>query len=106
MASKEYYTPAEAQEITGASKPALRIYTNRYRRWFSTEATPAEGVTRKFTAADLKLIAYIRQQTSLGETHEEVQEQLIAGVLESFAWESPSEAIAESNAQGNMLIPM
>jgi DNA-binding transcriptional MerR regulator len=72
---KPYYTPAEAAAATGASRAAIRTYTQRYARSFSTEATPEEGRARRFTAADLKLIAFIRDKTT--------------GELERFAWEPP-----------------
>ncbi len=89
---KPYDTPAEAAAATGASRPALRTYTNRYTRYFSTEATPEQGRARRFTAADLKVIAFIREKTITENlAHEEIEAHLAAGELERFAWEPPDQ---------------
>jgi DNA-binding transcriptional MerR regulator len=53
------YSTKRAAELTGASRQALRVYTARYSRYMSTEATPEHGGERRFTEADLKLMAYI-----------------------------------------------
>ena len=46
------YTTKDASELTGASKQALRVYTTRYKRYMSTEATPDAGAERRFTEGD------------------------------------------------------
>jgi DNA-binding transcriptional MerR regulator len=89
---KPYYTPNEAAVLTGASKPALRTYTTRYVRYLSTEATPDKGNSRRFTAADLKVIAFIREKTTIeNQSHEETMAALARGALEEFAWQLPEE---------------
>ena len=83
-----YYTPKEAQQATGASSSALRNYTRDYARWLSTEAT---SVPRRFTEADLKLIAFVVDCTKMqGLTHSRVVERLNAGELDAFAWSMPT----------------
>ena len=96
---KATYSTKEASDITGASTPAIRTYTTTYARYFSTEATPEPGMPRRFTTADLKLIAFVYH---LGEresaTKEKVLERLAAGDLDHFAWQPPEEP--ENAAQG------
>lgn len=96
---KPYYTPNEAAALTGASKPALRTYTTRYARYFSTEATPNKGSSRRFTAADLKLIVFIREKTTgENQSHEETMAALANGELAQFMWQVPE---AETGQAGN-----
>ena len=99
---RDYYSTKDTSALTGASRPIIRTYTQRYARFLSTEATPEAGAERRFTAADLKVIAFIYQHTApeLGTkryTHEQVLERLAAGDLDHFAWQ-PAEP--ESAAQG------
>ena len=107
------YTPKATADITGASRQVLRVYTQRYARYLSTDATPAPGLERRFTEADLKVIAFVYQRTAAGETHEQVAERLAAGELEQFAWQAPetppdatTAAESASGATGSMLIPL
>ena len=106
------YTVAEAQRLTGISKPAMRAYAGRaeYRRYLSTFATPQKpGEERQFTESDLKLFAFIFRRTKIGETHEKVAERLAAGDLEQFTWaplESPSEPQEEPTAGSTALVPV
>lgn len=86
------YTTKQASDISGASRQVIRVYTTRYARYLSTEATPQPGMDRRFTADDLKLLAFIYQRTSAGETHDQVLERLQAGELEQFAWVPPEPA--------------
>lgn len=87
---QHYYKTKEASEITGASPQIIRRYTATYARYLSTEATPGPGLPRKFTASDLKLIAYVYQMTSQQNLkHEQVLECLAAGELEQFDWQVP-----------------
>ena len=94
---RDYYSPKDTSAITGASRPIIRTYTQRYARFLSTEATPEAGAERRFTAADLKVIAFVYQRTAAGATHEQVLERLAAGELDQFDWQ-PAEP--ESAAQG------
>lgn len=107
---KDYYTTKEASELTGASKQIIRTYTERYARFLSTEATPDPGKPRRFTASDLKLMAYVYQQTAAGNmTHDQVLESLNGGSLERFDWElprpSPKESEETTQSAPNALIP-
>lgn len=45
-----------AADLTSVAKPSIRLYTTKFSRYFSTEATPGPGEPRMLTEADLKLI--------------------------------------------------
>ena len=96
---KEYYSTKEASELTGASRQVIRVYTDKYARWLSTEATPGPGKERRFTSADLKLIAYVYEQTGTeNQTHDQVIEQITTGALDAFAWETPEPSSSATEA--------
>jgi len=88
-------------DVTGASPQIIRVYTNKFSRYFSTEATPGKGVARRFTDADLRLIAYIYQSTAQNITYDEIEERLQAGELDQFDWQPPeTEQKAPESASG------
>lgn len=96
---KALYTTKEAETATGASRQAIRAYTAPYARYLSTDATPEAGKARKFTAADLKLIAYIRQCTKdQNYTHAETLQSLADGALDDFDWTLPEEPDSAQDA--------
>lgn len=100
------YTPKAASKATGASESALRTYTATYARYLSTEAT---GNPRKFTEADLKLIAFVMDRTkNRALTHEKVREALDSGELDQFEWEPPDTAQPEPEPgqETTALVPM
>jgi len=109
---KDYYSTKEAAELIGASKQILRAYTGTYARYLSTEATPEPGGVRRFTEADVRLLAFVYQKTT-GEnlTHEAVLEQLAEGALEQFTWqpeqpEPESTPESQQSAEAGMLVPV
>lgn len=85
-----YYTTKAASKISGASTQVIRVYTQRYARYLSTEATPEAGLERKFTPDDLRLLAFVYRRTAAGETHDQVLARLQAGELAEFAWQPPA----------------
>ena len=91
-----YYTTSQAATITGASIQTIRSYTKLYARYFSTEATPESGQSRRFTSADLRLIRFCRELAETNLTREKIAERLAAGDLDQFDWQ-PAEP--ESAAQ-------
>jgi DNA-binding transcriptional MerR regulator len=95
----DLYTVKQAADATGISKPALRVYSQRYARWLSTEATPEKGQARLFTPDDLKLLKFIYEQTAAGVNHEQVVERLDAGELENFTWDVQEQEDAETEAE-------
>lgn len=106
---RDYYTTKDAADLTGASHQIIRVYTSKFERFFSTEATPEKGAVRRFTPADLKLIAYIYQSTSQTIGYDAIAEALQAGALESFDWTLPEpeeEAEAASGEYSSALIPV
>lgn len=112
---KPYYTTKEAADLTGASAQIVRAYTTapEYQRHFSTEATPEKGGIRRFTADDLRLIAFVYQaSTEQALTREQVAEALQAGALEQFSWEVPEPTEPEAESQqsaestGEALVPV
>jgi len=81
------YSPAEVAHITGASATAIRSYSQIYKEYLSVGASPPKGQKKRFTAADVKLIAYVSGQsvsTGVGPTHVEIKEQVDAGALDDF----------------------
>ena len=111
---KDTFGTKETSAITGASRPVIRTHTQRYARYLSTEATPEAGTERRFTAADLKVIAFVYQLGEReGATREQVHERLAAGELDQFAWlppEEPPSAVPGSqsaeSAPGGALVPV
>ena len=107
------YSTKEASDITGASTAAIRAYTAAYARYLSTEATPDPGKSRRFTSADLKLIAFVYQ---LGEREnakrEQVLDRLAAGDLDQFTWQPPVEpdsadqGAATTESTSSALVPI
>ena len=113
MDNQGYFSTKEASDLTGASKQIIRVYTARYARYLSTEGTPDPGKARRFTEGDLKLLAYVYQQTSTGNmTHEQVLDSLAQGALDRFDWaiptqgESATEATESAQSAPNALIPI
>ena len=108
MDTAGYYLPKDALRITGVSASTLRNYTRDFVRYLSTEATT---VPRKFSAEDLKLLAFIRYRTDeKRETISQVQTLLDAGALADFAWDAPPLSVAPTmQAQSDVteyLVPM
>ena len=86
----QLYSTKDASALTGASRQIIRAYTERYKEHFSREVQAQPGQPRRFTEQDLKLIAYIYQQTGQqAQKHEQVLAALSAGALEQFAWQPP-----------------
>jgi DNA-binding transcriptional MerR regulator len=90
----EYYTPADAERLTGISRPAVRVYANRYARWLSTEASPPPGQARRFRSDDLRVLSFVyKQSTQESQQHEAIAATLEAhgGVPAEFDWQLPEE---------------
>lgn len=104
------YTTKQASELTGASPQAIRVYTGKYARYLSTEATPEPGKERRFTVADLRVVRFVYEQTKTGVSHEEAAAQLAAGALEQYPWqppETPPQATEPPAASESMaLVPL
>lgn len=82
------YSPAQAARATGTSTSAVRLYLSdpRYEPWFSDSTRPGKGDPKVLTADDVRLVAFIRQQTQAGATHDDVVGALLAGELETWVW--------------------
>lgn len=107
----DYYSPKEAAELTGASRQIIRVYTGTYQRHFSTEGAPTQpGQPRRFTDQDIKLIAYIYQQTGQhSQKHDQVLASLAAGALDAFDWQPPEVSESEEPGEpspGTALVPV
>ena len=89
------YTPKQVTEIAGISLASVRNYTDRYRQWYSPQATPPPGEARLFSEADLLLTCYIAQTTQAGSNHGDIAAHLekSGGVPSDFveAWEAPTQ---------------
>lgn len=98
------YTPKQVTEIAGISLASVRNYTDRYRSWYSAQATPPPGEARLFTEVDLLLTCYIAQTTQAGSNHSEIAAHLekSGGVPSDFAdsWELPAHQSDTAQGQG------
>ncbi len=110
MTTEDYYFPKDALTIIGVSASTLRNYTKDFERWLTTEATTTP---RKFTAADMRLFAFIRFRTSEKlERLETVQAALDAGALDAFDWQPPpppqrpTMATAAQDSEAGVLVPL
>ena len=107
MTTEDYYLPSQAQAICNISASTLRNYTRDFARWFTTEATT---VPRKFTADDLRLIAFIRYRTQeKQERIDAVQAALDAGAMDTFEWQAPQRpqpATAAQDSEAGVLVPL
>ena len=104
-----YYTTSQAAAITGASLQTIRGYTKLYQRYFSTEATPESGQSRRFTPDDLRLIRFCLELAQQNITREQIGDRLAAGELANFAWQpaqQPQDATQEpAPSSSTMLVP-
>jgi len=98
------YSPAQVAHMTGASSSAVRNYATVYADHLSIGANPPKGKAKKFTTADVKLIAYVAQQTSptgAGPTHETIKQQIAGGALDGF--DGPSMVVPEPKQRGRKI---
>ncbi|MCB0094305.1 MAG: MerR family transcriptional regulator [Caldilineaceae bacterium] len=104
----DYYSVGEVSKLTGASVASIRVYGARYVKYMSPTATPEPGQMRRFSEDDVKLIAYIYHSTTEGVNHDQVQERLDAGALDSFEWNPPEEQKPEQEPEtySSALVPI
>lgn len=88
------YSTAQAAKLTGVSEGTVRNYVRapQYAAHFSQGANPPAGAARRLTDQDLALLAYIREQTAAGVTHDQIAARIEAGELGSFTWSAPEPA--------------
>jgi hypothetical protein len=70
-----------------------------YAGYFSEGASPAPGQPRRLSEGDLALLAFIRERTAAGVTHDQIAAQIAAGDLEGFTWSAPTAGQEEEEAQ-------
>ena len=105
-------TTKQAADLTGISRQSLRVYTKRYSRFLSIDATPAHGEERKFTRDDLRTLRFVYDITSAGRPHDEAIDRLQAGDLEQWQWEpaEPAESApggaGASEGESMALVPL
>lgn len=82
------YSPTAAARLVGVSASAIRLYCKSpaLAPFLSAGATPGAKQARQLTDADLRVLAYVRQQTAAGITLATVADRLQAGELDSFTW--------------------
>ena len=90
--SSATYTPATVVKMTSLSLAAIRKYCDRYAEWFSAGAVPPKGQPREFTARDVDLVHFIRSQTILGLSHDEIEQALRDGDFDTFVASHPAAA--------------
>ncbi len=107
MDTTGYYLPKDAQALVGVSASTLRNYTRDFERWLTTEATTTP---RRFTADDLRVLAFIRYRTAEKlATIEQVQAALDVGELDAFDWQPPAMATTATEGAedtGSALVPL
>lgn len=97
------YTPKQARDILGVSPSALRTHSTTYARYLSTEAT---GNPRNFTDADLRVLAFVVNNTGMGKQHKDILQMLADDAPEfaAFDWHAPASVDAGEPMQ-TALVP-
>jgi DNA-binding transcriptional MerR regulator len=96
-----FYNPAQAAKLLQIASSSIRNYTRNpaFRPFFSATATPKAGTGRQLTAGDIKLLRFIADATSAGQTLQTVAQRLEAEELESFDWSPPGAEPEEEDPQ-------
>jgi DNA-binding transcriptional MerR regulator len=105
------FTPSQVSKMTGVSVAGVRNYADdpRYDQWFSDHARRIiDPKVRKYTADDVRLIAFIGSKTKgEGLTHEDVLAALAGGDLDQFdSWtegDDPEPLEADAGADSTEL---
>src|SRR4051794_8064137 len=101
------YAPKHAAELLGISPSAIRLYTTRYKKHLSTEATTTP---RRFTDADLRFIAFVVKKTEEGKAHDVILAYLETeegkADRDNFTWQSPEAEAVSDTGPGTMLVPV
>lgn len=95
----ETFTNKDVKAYLGLSPAGIRNYCQHYSRYLSTEATPDPGMTRRFTLADIKLFAYVRDRTNQGTTHLQILPEIENGALDSFEWDIPASSAYSAHSE-------
>jgi DNA-binding transcriptional MerR regulator len=87
----QVYSTAQAAKLTGISEGTVRNYVRApmYAGHFSAGANPPAGAPRQLSAGDLALLAFIREKTAAGVTHDQIAAQIAAGDMAGFTWQAP-----------------
>lgn len=97
----ETYSPAQVAHIVDCSGSAIRNYANVYTDYLSESAKPQKGKAKKFTADDVRLIAFVAAQTTTtgaGPTHSQIKQQIDAGAMDNF--EAPAMIVPVQKKRG------
>ena len=79
------YKVNEAAAVLGVSGPTVRRWSKFFGSHLSGSATPGPGVERFFSDDDLRVLAYVRDRSSVGLTGEAILAELPAAVLPDLA---------------------
>lgn len=103
----QVFSTAQAAKLTGVSAGTVRNYVRApmYAPLFSAGANPPAGSPRRLSDNDLALLAYIREQTAQGVTHDQIAAQIAAGGLAGFTWSAPEAGQAEAQPGDTWGIP-
>ena len=95
------YSTAQAARLTGTSEGTVRNYVRApmYAGYFSEGANPPAGSPRRLSEADLAVLAFIREKTAAGVTHDQIAAQLVAGELAGFTWSAPVASQEEARGE-------
>ena len=94
----DFYSVGDVSKMVSVSVASIRSYATRYAALMSPTATPAPGQVRRFSDADVRVIAYVYERTAQGKTHEEVHVELLEGALDGWEWIPPAPTEATETA--------
>ena len=94
----QVYSTAQAAKLTQVSEGTVRNYVRApmYAEYFSGGASPAPGQPRQLSEHDLTLLAFIREKTAAGVTHDQIAAQIAAGDMSGFTWSAPEASPEEA----------
>lgn len=79
------YKVNEAAAVLGVSSPTVRRWSRFFGSHLSGSATPGPGVERLFSDDDLKVLAYVRDRSTVGLTGEAILAELPTATLPDLA---------------------
>lgn len=85
------YRPSEVIKVLGVSSSTLKNWVKWYAPYLSPNASLA-GQPRYFAPDDLRLLAFVAQQSRQGLPRSEITARLDAGELAAFDWQPPQDA--------------
>lgn len=89
------YPPKTAAKLANISVSSVKVYAGRFARYMSPGANPGHGITRNYSAADVRLLRFVGDLSRQAITQDEIAARLEAGALDDFDWMPPEDAATE-----------